>query len=99
MSKSWKLRVGAPLGGATANMPLSGSLHKLANTLTHDRVKVDPKKSTRPPSAKFSDDEVRLLRKIWAAEIATKEQLADLFDMAPLSMLHILDGTNYSKVL
>lgn len=97
--KRWKLRVGTPLGTVQEKLGLSPSLHKLAHSIINERVVTKPKGSTRPRFAKFTDPEVRILRKIWAAELVKTEDLADLFDMTVNSMKHILDGTNYSKVL
>lgn len=79
-------------------MPFGAALRRVAEKVLHERVVIEPKRSTRPPSARFSDDQVRGLR---AAHLegASVKNLSQVVLMAEESLKHILDGTNYSKVL
>ena len=79
--------------------PINGILRAVAAKLPpNERVAHKEKRSSRPPSARFTDEQVRALRRIFARG-ASLEDLAILLDMHMVSVKNIVTGQNYSKVL
>lgn len=83
---------------------MSSTLRRMAQSVLNDRVPTaKPKKRdiTARHSAKrsFTDDQVRFMRELHRLGRISAEELSLLTGMAFESILHVLDGTNYSKVL
>lgn len=85
-------------GACRTNIPLSYILKRMAQRVLHERPVPKVKRVKRPGNAKFTDDQVRALRRLYNAG-ASVTDLALIVAMGRNSMMQILDGTNYSKVL
>lgn len=79
--------------------PANKLVRRMAELVLHDRVVHEEPKSRRPPTARFSDEQVRLMRKLHTLGRVKPSEFALLLGMSVDVATKILNGTNYSKVL
>lgn len=86
------------MGAPQSGLPLNGVLRSMANKIINERVAPRRERNYRPPSARFTDDQVRLMRDLQQRGVTARE-IATLVTMPVDSIRAILIGTNYSHVL
>jgi hypothetical protein len=78
--------------------PLTEGLRRVADSVVHERVRSTPER-VHSANKKFTDEQVRMFRKLYYQQFWTIADLAVLGGVAEHSMSAIVRGINYAKVL